>query len=304
MLACGPARCSPHAHMRRHDGISYPRPVPRLLQREGVLRFDTSVGSGRATTFSARWNWRGSRDSSNPAPKALDPGLAGTRSQLLCGLPGASMRLESATSAVSSTAHLPGFAAAAISTGIGLGVAHQSSPREVRAERPHTRHARSHARAAASPPLQLPPRCSRHAPVSPSAHSPVGAAFAQAAAPWRCGDGAPTSPSSEARPGRRGPLRSLPAAARACGWLARAPPRAVEWAASVQGAERRPQLAGRRRNRLSAFATALRGACRWRREIGAIRSVWRLRGGSGRVRAGQAVVPGHSGASRCVGDPT
>ena len=86
------------------------------------------------------------------------------------------------------------------------------------------------------------------------------AAFAQAAALW-CGDGAPTSedPLWPRRARDHGHYR--PPRARAARWPARAAPRAVEWVASVEGAERRPQLAGRRRSRLSALATALRVAC-------------------------------------------
>ena len=61
------------------------------------------------------------------------------RSRHLCGLAGASMELESAANGIGMTAHLAGLAAAAISTGVNLGAAHQSSPRKVRAERPRRR---------------------------------------------------------------------------------------------------------------------------------------------------------------------
>ena len=82
---------------------------------------------------------RSRRESSNSAPKVRNPGPAGTRSQHLCGLAGASVELESAANGIGMTAHLAGLAAAATSTGVNLGAAHQSSPRKVRAERLRTR---------------------------------------------------------------------------------------------------------------------------------------------------------------------
>ena len=112
--------------------------MPRLLRCEGVLRFDSSVGGGRATTFSARWKVRGSRDSSNPAPIARNLGLAGTRSQRPPCLSGEIAVLESAANGIDSRANLPGLAAAAPSIGFGFRAARQSYPREVRAERPHS----------------------------------------------------------------------------------------------------------------------------------------------------------------------
>ena len=304
MHACGPARCSPHAHTRRHTRISYPRPVPRLLQREGVLRFDTSVGGGRATTFSARRKVRDSRDRPNPAPKALDPGPAGTRSQLVCGLPCASMRLESATNGVGSTAHLPGLAAAASSTSVGLGAARQRSPREVRAERPHT------ATRARTPARQRHRHCScRHAALAtrPCRPRPTCQLAPRVRSQRRRGVAATAR--------RRGPrARPTVAGARRNGRYR--PPRAR--AGGRQG-RRRAQWSGRRPwkarsggrrswggvgaasppSRPRSVAPAGR-----RREIGTIRGLWRLRGGSERPQAGQAVVPGHGGTGRCVGDPS
>ena len=110
----------------------------RLLRREEVLRFDSSVGGDRATTLSARWKVCGGRDSSNMGAKARNPGPASTRSQHPTRLPGAIAKLESATYDHGMTAHLPGLAAAPASTGIDLGAARQSSLRKVRAEWPRT----------------------------------------------------------------------------------------------------------------------------------------------------------------------
>ena len=86
-----------HAHCTctRHSRISFPRPVPRLLSQEGALRFDTSVGGGRTTTFWALRKVRSSRDSSNSAPNRPSSGSPGTRSQHPPGLTAALTRLES-----------------------------------------------------------------------------------------------------------------------------------------------------------------------------------------------------------------
>ena len=55
---------------------SYSRRVPRFLSLREALRFESSVGGGRATTFWARQKVRSSRDTSNPAPEAPDPSPA------------------------------------------------------------------------------------------------------------------------------------------------------------------------------------------------------------------------------------
>ena len=83
---------------------------------------------------------RSRRESSNSTPKVRNPGPAGTHSQHLCGLAGASVELESTANGIGMTAHLRGLAAAATSTGINLGASRQNSLREVRAECPRTAH--------------------------------------------------------------------------------------------------------------------------------------------------------------------
>ena len=98
--------------------------MPRLLQREGVLRFDTSVGGGRATTFSARRKVRGRRDSSNSAPKAPDPGPPGTRSQRLCALAGGNKSLESDPERAGTMTYLAGLTANGTSTIYDLSAGH------------------------------------------------------------------------------------------------------------------------------------------------------------------------------------
>ena len=127
-----------HAHAHAYDTreISFPRPVPYLSSQEGGLRFDSSVGGGRGTTFPARWKVCGSGDSSNSTPKPPFPGPPGTRSQHPPGLTGALTRFESGANCSGSIVYVPGLAADPASTAAGLSIGRRSSAREVRALRP------------------------------------------------------------------------------------------------------------------------------------------------------------------------
>ena len=104
--------------------------MPRLLHCEEALRFDSSVGGGRTTTFSALRKVCSSRDSSNAAPNRPSLGPPGKRSQHPRGLAGAIALLESGGDGSGSTTYLHGVAVIAIrASGDLAGDTHSSPPR-------------------------------------------------------------------------------------------------------------------------------------------------------------------------------
>ena len=88
----------------------------RFLSLRGALRFDSSVGGERATTFWARWEVSSCRDSSNSVPDQPSPGPPGTRSRHPRALSGATVRLERGAKGSGSTTYLSGLVAVAIGT--------------------------------------------------------------------------------------------------------------------------------------------------------------------------------------------